>query len=309
MGPTEANRSRLKQLLRDHAVSADEVADAFSFGRWLDGLPVEEVRDVLNFILSEPDHEPAMMNVVSLYLHHHRPLPLELFDTVIPVLNGLIHARMRSTYECDQVATGVALTDLEAGLQLLREAVRGLSDAKSNRWWMGWNPFEGYGTRDFWEYLRAQAPQRAYEILGEWNIASPGPDVRDHAERYLLDLSAHQEILVNIARANRNAAYVFAKATRSAQPGFFPFAYELVEIYPNDNGVIGALNSALIPTSGWGYEYDWLTRASETVQAELKVTALSRGAQRWLESLHEIILMRRSESRRDFGSSEPSFLD
>jgi hypothetical protein len=114
---------------------------------------------------------------------------------------------------------------------------------------------------------------------------------------------------VKIARANRDAAYIFAKCTRSAQPGFFPFAYELVEIYPNDNGVISALNSALIPTSGWGYEYDWLTKASETVQAELKVAGLSPAAQRWLESLREIILVRHSESRRDFGSSEPSFLD
>jgi hypothetical protein len=174
---------------------------------------------------------------------------------------------------------------------------------------MGWNPFESYGTRDFWEYLRAQSPQRAYEILGGWNIASPGPDVRDHAQRYLLDLPVHQEILVDIARANRNAAYIFAKCAQAAQPGFFAFAYELVEIYPSDNGVTGALNSALIPTSEWGYKYDWLTRASETVQTELKVSGASPAARRWLESLHDIILMRRSESRRDFGSSEPSFLD
>jgi hypothetical protein len=309
IGPAETNRSRLKQLLRDHAVSSDEVANAFSSGRWLDGLPVEEVREVLKFILSEPNHEVAMLNVASLYLHHQKPLPRELFDIVTPVLNAPIHARMSSTYELDQVATGLARTDLGAGFELLRQAIRCLSDVKSRIWWLGWNPFESYGTRDFWEYLRAQAPQRAYEILGEWNIASPGPDVRNHAQRYLLDLPAHQEILVNIARANRNAGCIFAKCAQSAQPGFFPFAYKLVEICPNDNGVIGALNSALIPTSGWGYEYDWLTKASKTVQAELKVTGLSPAAQGWLESLHEIILMRRSESRRDFGSSEPSFLE
>ena len=114
---------------------------------------------------------------------------------------------------------------------------------------------------------------------------------------------------MNIARANRNAAYIFARCTRSAQPGFFPFAYELVETYPTDNDVIGALNSALIPTSGWGYEYDWLTKASETVKAELETTGLSPAAQRWLGSLNEIILTRRSQTLRDFGPSEPSFLD
>ena len=173
IGPTEANRSRLKQLLGNHVVSSDEVANAFSSGRWLDGLPVEEVRQVLKFILSEPNHEVAMMDVASLYLHHQRPLPRELFDIVIPVLNAPIHARMHSTYELDQVATGLARTDLEAGFEVLRAAIRRLSDSKSRLSWMGWNPFESYGTRDFWEYLRAQAPQRAYEILGEWNKASP----------------------------------------------------------------------------------------------------------------------------------------
>ncbi len=309
IGPTEGNRARLKQLLLNHSVSADEVANAFSYGRWLDGLPIEEVRDVLKFILSEPDHEVALLNVSSLYLHHQKPLPRELFDIVRPVLNAPIHARMNSTYELDQVATGLARTDLEAGLELLREAIRRLSDAKSRVWWMGWNPFESYGTRDFWEYLRTQSPQCAYEILGAWDVKSPGPDLQDHGQRYLLDLSAHQSVLVNIARTNRNAACIFAKCMPSVQPGFFQFAYELIEIYPDDNGVVGALNSALIPTSGWGYEYDWLTKASETVQAELKVTSLSPAARGWLESLQEVILMRRSESRRDFGSSEPSFLD
>jgi hypothetical protein len=205
--------------------------------------------------------------------------------------------------------TGLARTDLEAGLELLREAVRRLSDVTSGHWWMGWNPFESYGTRDFWEYLRTQSPQRAYEILGEWNVASPGPDMRDHRERYLLDLPAHQQILVNIGRANRNAARIFAGCTQSAQPGFFAFAYELVKIHPNDNGIIGALNCALIPTSGWGFQYDWLTKSGETVQAELKVAGLAPEARRWLESLNELILARRSESRRDFGSFEPSFLD
>jgi hypothetical protein len=310
IGPTETNRLRLKQLLRDHAVSADDVANAFSSGRWLDGLPVEEVRDVLNFILSEPDHELAMINVASLYLHHHRPLPRELFDTVVPVLNGSTHARMRSTYECDQVATGLAMTDLEAGLQLLREGIRRLSDAKSKMmWWTGWNPFERYGTRDFWEYLRTQSPERAYKILGERSVAAPGPDLQDHGKRYLLDLASHQQILVDIALSDRNAARIFAQCIPSAQPGFFPFAYQLVEMYPNDEAVIGALNSALIQTSGFGYEYDWLTEASDTLDAQRKMSGLSGAAQRWLESLQEIVLARRSGARRDFGPSEPSFLD
>ena len=309
IGPTETNRSRLSQLLRDRSVSADEVAQAFSSGRWLDGLPTEEVRDVLGFILSKPEHEPAMLRVTSLYLHHHRPLPRGLFDIVIPVLNAPIHPRMSSSYELDQVAMGVAVTDLEAGFDLLREAIRRLSEVKGRSFWMGWNPFERYGTRDFWEYLRTQSPQRAYSVLGEWNVASPSPDERDHTQRYLLDLAAHRDILSSIARTNRNAACIFARCVPSAQPGFFQFAYELVKMYPGDEGIIEALNSALIQISGFGYEYDWLSKATENLQVELKSPALSEAARRWLESVQDHILGRRSQCRRHSGPSEPSFLD
>jgi hypothetical protein len=174
---------------------------------------------------------------------------------------------------------------------------------------MGWNPFERYGTRDFWEHLRTQSPERAYKILGEWSVAAPGPDLQDNGQRYLLDLASHQQILVDIARSDRNAAWIFAQCVPSAQPGFFPFAYQLIEMYPNDERVVGALNFALIQTSGFGYEYDWLTKASETLKAELKLSGLSGAARSWLESLQEIILARRSNARRDFGPSEPSFLD
>jgi hypothetical protein len=309
IGPTEANRSRLKHLLSNRSVSADDVAMAFSSGRWLDGLPADEVKAVLTFILSEPGHEPAMVKVTSLYLHHHRPVPRELFDTLIPILTASADSRMQATYELDQIATGIAIEDLEAGFVLLRAAVKRLSDVRSRGWWTGWNPFESYGTRDFWEYLRKQEPERAYGILGEWNTTAPSPRLQDHSQRYLLDLSLHRDLLVGIARADRNAAYVFSQCVQSSQPGFFAFAYELVAAYASDRGVIDGLNSALIPTSGFGYEYDWLTTANDTVTAELKTDGLSHSAKSWLESLQEFILRRQSESRRGFDASEPPFVD
>src|SRR5438477_854554 len=126
IGPTEANRSRLNQMLLARSLSPDEVANAFSVGRWLDNLPVEEVRQVLEFILSEPDHEPALMRVTSLYLHHKKPLRRGLFDVVIPALKAPFPAYTRETYDIDQVATGLARTDLDAGLRLLRESVQRL---------------------------------------------------------------------------------------------------------------------------------------------------------------------------------------
>jgi len=310
IGPTEANRSRLKQMLLARSVSQDEVANAFSVGRWLDNLPVEEVRHVLEFILSEPDRESAMMRVTSLYLHHKKPLPRGLFAVVIPALKTPFPAHTRETYDIDQVATALARTDLDAGLEILLESVQWLSDVKSGGWMTGWNPVESYGTRDFWEFLRTEAPQRAYGILGEWNIKSPGPE-RMHIGngRHLLDLQSHQEVILELAKANRNAACIFVRCAHRAQPDFFQFAYRLVEFYSNDEGVVSALNSALVQTSGFGYEYDWHTSAIQTVQTELDGPELSPAARSWLERLHAFLLQKRAESRRDFGSSEPSFLE
>jgi hypothetical protein len=310
IGPTEANRTRLKQMILVRSVSPIEVANAFSVGRWLQNLPVEEIRLVLKFILSEPDHESAMMHVTSLYLHHKRPLPRGLFDVAMSALKAPFPAYTRETYDLDQVATGLARTDLDTGLGLLRECVLRLSDVKGGGWWTGWNPFESYGSRDFWEYLRAEAPQRAYGILAEWNTQSPGPErTQIGNERHLLDVQSHQEILLELARKNQNAACIFARCAHRNQPDFFRFACSLVEIYLDDESVVGALNAALIQTSGFGYEYDWHTSAIQTVQDELGGGELSSAARRWLESLHELLLQRRAASRRDFGSSEPSFLE
>ena len=97
-------------------------------------------------------------------------------------------------------------------------------------------------------------------------------------ERHLLDLQSHQEVLLELARENRNAACIFARCTQRGQPNFFQFASSLVELYSNDDGVVGALNSALIQTSGFGYEYDWHTSAIQTVQAVLDGPELSSAA-------------------------------
>jgi len=69
IGPTQTNRARLKKMLDDCSLTSGEVANAFSIGRWLQELPAGEVRDVLAYILLEPDREVAMLGVTSLYLH------------------------------------------------------------------------------------------------------------------------------------------------------------------------------------------------------------------------------------------------
>jgi hypothetical protein len=309
IGPTSENRLRLRQMLLDRAVSVDEVARSFSSGRWLKGLPPEEVRDVLEFILSEPGREASMLDVACLYLHHEIPLPRELFDIAKRVLREPVRRNNTASYELDQVASALARTDLDEGFKLLEEVMQSLAKTSPGFWRIGWDPFEDYSTQDFWKYLRTQSPSRAYKLLGEWKRASNWPHLRGRGDKHLLDLSAHYEVLTEIARTSRDASRTFAECLHLKQPRFFDFAYTLVELHPNDSRVAGELNAAFISQSGSGYEFDRLTSTLQTVQSELQGAKLSAVARSWLESLRDQILARRSDAVRDSGASEPIFFD
>jgi hypothetical protein len=307
VGPSPANRNRLRNLISKRVVTPNEVASAFSFGRWLDGLPPNEVLTVLEFITSELGHEGEMLEVVSLYLHKDRALPRELFDVVRRSLAVPCGAHSHNAYNYDQAATGLARTDAEAGFTLLAEIIEKLSDLEAYDWRTGWNPFASPGSHDFWEYLRGQSPERAYRSFGRWRRASRWPDLRGHDDGRLLDLEAHHALLIGIARTEPNSARVFADSIKVTHPGFFIFAYALIEAYPDDAAVWRALNSGIIEQTGFGTEYDHVSSAGEIVRHQLASEGLSPEACRWLEALSEDIRRRKTESHHYLGSSEPIF--
>ncbi len=307
--PTPANRLRLKTLLSGQTVSAREVATAFSGGRWLDDLPHEEVLEVFEFITATPGQERDLLGVGSLYLYGGKPLPRILFPVIERALFASASPHARDAFECDQVAAGLARADLDAGFKLLRKAIQQLSNRSEWDWREFWNPFEFPGTHDFWDYLRAQDPDRAYNHLGEWNPSSHWPDLRGHRDGYLLDLAAHQTILLSIARGSVVAAQVFARCLQPTQPNFFEFVYSLLDVHANAPQMVASLNAALTSHSGFGSEFDHLASVDDLAKAQLKRPELSPATLRWLDALCQIVKMRQEQSHDYFRSTEPPLWD
>lgn len=308
--PTVTSRLQLQKLIRNRVVTPDQVANVFSVGRWLENVPVEEVQRIFEFILSEPNHESHLLSVTSLYIHHQKPLPRELFDVVKRALTVPIHSYSRDPYHYDQVASGLARGDLSEGLKFLEECILRCSTANGLTWIRTWNPFDQFGTHDFWNYLRSKTPRQAYSTLGGWNLAMPTPErSRDRSDRHLLDLTAHLDVLIDLARSNRNAARVFASCAASSQPEFFTFAYRLVEVYPDDELVLSSLSGALVRNSGWGERYQWFDEAIQIVQAEIKHPPESASARTWLESLLTNLSSQRDEAYQRQSSVEPFGID
>jgi hypothetical protein len=94
---------------------------------------------------------------MSLYLHLNKPLPHELIPLGERTLQEIDITRSES-YHCNQIAIGIAKTDLEKGFDLLGKRVAVLNKADWREWTGGWNPFDTYGGHEFWDYLRSQNP-------------------------------------------------------------------------------------------------------------------------------------------------------
>src|SRR5439155_10480074 len=66
-GLNEKNRERLQELLKAKSIKPEDIARAFSIGRWLESLPPNEVLQIFEYIEAEPKIAPWLADVISLY--------------------------------------------------------------------------------------------------------------------------------------------------------------------------------------------------------------------------------------------------
>jgi hypothetical protein len=307
-GLNEKNRQRLQALLRAKSVRPGDVARVFMIGGSLKPLPPCEAQQVCEYIETEPKIASWLAAVISLY-HSDKPLAVELLPVARRTLRAIQEindGRGNLSYECDRIAIRIARTDINVGFAILEELVDRIFNQDRWRFLTGWNPFDWRGSRNFWEFLRAQQPERAYAILGRLPRRHEWPDFRHHGNRYLLDLSSHGEILRALGQKDLAAAQVFADCAMSTQPGFLPFAADLLELYPNNDEILSSLNSAVLEQSGFGSSYNHLGEAEKFVADQLSSDNVSPNLLRWRTSLTRLIQDRRAEER-SFFRSEPSY--
>jgi hypothetical protein len=308
-GLNKRNRERLQALLRAKSVKPEDVARAFSVGRWLEPLPPYEVKQIFEYIETEPKIASWLADVISLYLHPHKALALELLPVArrtLTAVQEINDGHGNLSYHCDQIAMGIARTDINVGFAILEELLERISKQDHWRFYTGWSPFAWIGSRDFWEFVRTQQPERTYSILGSLGTKCRRLDLRHHQERHLLDLANHRQVLRRLADEDLAAAHVFADCLISSQPEFLQFATDLLALYPNDNKILSSLNSAVLEKTGRGSVYNHLADAEKFVEEHLSAETISPNLARWRQSLVRLIQDRRSEER-SFLRSDPLY--
>jgi hypothetical protein len=275
----------------------------------LEKLPPNEVRSIFEFIHSDPQQSVNLANVMSLYLHHQKPLPEELIPIAQQTLDEVRNVGDgggNNSYHCDQIAIGIARTDLEAGFVLLKSCADRIANRERWAFSSGWDPFDWPGSRDFWEFMQVRDPERVYEILGGVERKHRWPDFRQARNRQLLDLERHQDIIIAIAaKRGPKAAEIFADCAISNQQGFIRFASRLLDLYPNNERIRGSLNSAVIEKTGFGSEFNHLSDADAFLKEHLANDALSPTVKQWLRSLEGVVSVKRQEARRFFDTEPP----
>src|SRR5206468_9376118 len=254
-GLNEKNRQRLQALLRANSVKPEDIARAFSVGRWLEPLPPNEVQQIFEHIETEPKIAPWLADVISLYLHPNKALPAELLPVArrtLAAVQEINDGHGNLSYNCDRIAIGIARTDINVGFAVLKELLERISNQNSWRFYTGWNPFGWSGSREFLEFLRERDPECFYNMLAGLPRTHLWRDFRHQENHYLLDLVNHCQLLRKICQANTAAAKIFADCAVLSQPEFMSFATDLLDLYPDDREIQDALSSAVLEKTGFG---------------------------------------------------------
>ena len=308
-GLNEKKRERLQALLRAKSIKPEDLARAFSVGRWLEPLPPNEVREIFEYIETERKVAPWLADVISLFLHPDKALAAELVPVArrtLAAVEEINDGHGNLSYHCDRIAIGIARTDINIGFAVLKELLERISNQKHWRSYTGWNPFDWPGSRDFWEFLRERDPHRLYTMLAGLQRTHQWPDFRHQRNRYLLDLVNHRQLLSSISESNIAAAKIFADSLVSSQPGFITFASDLLQLYPDDAEIQSALSSAVLEKTGFGSVFNHLAEAETFVEDQLSTNHVPPPVRRWLQSLANLIKQRRVEER-SFWRTDPSY--
>jgi hypothetical protein len=193
----------------------------------------------------------------------------------------------------------MAKTDIEAALALLDRQVARIVQCQGREYGV-WIPIASHGQRHFWEFIRNKATEKAYRILGRFKSPGVWRGFYKQLESPVIDLGNHRQLLLTIAREDQTSALVFATVVCVSQPGFFEFAYGLLDFYPKDNQIKNALSDAVDERPGFGNYREHGTKAVNRIEEQLRRVDLSTTARDWLNSLKKLLKSRMDEERRYF---------
>lgn len=294
LGGDAARAARVESLLREDRVDPGFAARILSGGGWINSLGPEDYLRLLKAIAGPGlEHAPAVIDFLGMWLHGRRPVEGDLAEFAWRCLESRAPATQNEAYDCDQLGAHLAEGDSERGLRLLETLLTGPYQSES------WNPLEHYGERRFWSALLNAHRERALRLV--LSLALRDPMAKFHITwhlREVLDQDRDADILIGFALEDERQGELISSTVTAGRPGFWPIALKIVEAYPRNERIQGALASAtehmgLMIRGPQSAHYEACRREVEHVRLDPATRAAARP---WLQRVEEYL---RQQSERE----------
>ncbi|MBI1800290.1 MAG: ATP-binding protein [Chloroflexi bacterium] len=303
-----ASVARVIRLIESERVTRTFAQQVLNYSHWRDSIRLDDYLQFLR-VVGLPDLSNALLVIDSLnaWLQSGRQIDGDLGDYAWQCLSAARNVNINSTSDFDQVATYLAMNNIERGFELLEDV---LAQPYENRCWQ---PIDEHGQNNFWKSLLQTDRRRALRIvltlaqegrlqggLGLWNL------------RGMFDQEADQSVLVEFANANEQNATTVCELITNAQPGFWDIALPIFDRYPNSDRIKDILSMAIVPINRIfsGPYSTHVENAHKDVQRILAERRGSTATRTWLTETAEALRAQAeeqllSESDRDTNEWRP----
>lgn len=234
IGPTPSISRTAFLLLESKAVTPLEVADRLLAGDWLLGLATSELLKLLGFVGEQEIGLHRVIKALACYIGQEREFPVQLFPLARKVIKAPQVDDCGAIY-FNTVSCAIAKAQLDEGFEIFEEHLALSLSCGSNAATGPWDPVGMRGDSQFWSYLRAKAPERAYRALLRTQYQSHWFAAFEPGHAGVLDLQNHGSILVRIVEDLKISGSRMASLSAVTQSGFFPFAKELIAVHGVDS--------------------------------------------------------------------------
>ncbi|MBI1745383.1 MAG: hypothetical protein HYR55_02205 [Acidobacteria bacterium] len=222
VGPTTV--TRVKTLIQNKQVTPKYVADTLEFRADM----ADQLEQLLKVIAGEYfEYAAVAVRQLAFWVQGGHALKGSLAEFAWCCLeHELPVASSTSGRHFDQLAAGLAQDDTERGFKFLEKLIQQSEISEKQ-----WNPLDPYDTHKFWEILYRNNRGRLIELV--LNVAQTDTSLFFDLKG-LLDQESDGNLLLDFARKGEESARAVANGLTGAKPGFWPLAFKLVEMYPND---------------------------------------------------------------------------
>ncbi len=238
-----AGVKRVEKLLQEKRVDPVYVEKVLSGGGWINSLTSEEYLRLLRAIAGPGlEHSGAVIEFFGMWLHGQRPVEGDLAEFAWRCLEAPFGVTAEYAYDCDQLASKLAHSDIERGFELLEKLLTQACERKN------WNPIDRYrvGEGEFWNVLHKADRRRALRMA--FSVPLNDPRHRFLVTWDLEDVLAQEndaDILIEFALESEDQAALVAESITSAKPGFWYIAFKIFQKYPSSSKIESALTHGI----------------------------------------------------------------